>query len=92
MSICIQLDQSSFECLRDKAFDALQQVFKHREKDDTSGYVNLTVDKLMPLNIDPIQVFCSKEEGQELLGIAQTHCTGAVHAIKEALKLGDNAI
>ena len=93
MRLCIPVDQSSFDCLSKFSPDALQQVFKVREKDDQSGYVELSPDGLgTPLTAKLMQVFCSKEEAQQLLAIAQAHCTAAVASIKEALTLADKAI
>jgi hypothetical protein len=92
-SCCIQLDQSSFDCLAKFSSDALQQVFKPRKKDDESGYMELPPDTLgTPLTAKLIQIFCSKEEGQQLLAIAQAHCTAGVFAIKDALNLADKDI
>ena len=93
MNICIPVDQSSFDCLSKFSSHALQQVFKPREKNDESGYVELPPDRLgTPLTAKLMQVFCSKEEGQQLLAIAQAHCTAAVPSINEALRLADKAV
>jgi hypothetical protein len=93
MSLCIPVDQSSFDCLSKFSPDALQEVFKPRGKENESGYVELPPDSLgTPLAAKLMQVFCSKEEGEQLLAIAQAHCTAAVASIKEALSLADKAI
>lgn len=88
MSISIQLDKSSFDCLSTSipAVSPLRQLFQPRKKDDESGYVDVVHARTgMPMAATLVQVYCSEDEGQELLGIAQTHCTDAVHSIKEAL-------
>lgn len=46
MSLCIPVDQSSFDCLSKFSPDALQQVFKQRGKENESGYVELPSDSL----------------------------------------------
>jgi len=88
--ICIQLNQSSLDCLRDHASDALPQLFQLRGKE--SGYVELKRDSAGWMPGKQIQLCCANEEAEQLLAIAQKECKGAVPDIKEGLRLGDKDI
>lgn len=88
MKITIGLNQADFDCLRGNVSEdsPLWQVFKPWQKDDESGYMDFkhASPGIMPLTAE-FHIYCSKEEGEQLLAIAKKHCLGAVSAINGGL-------
>jgi hypothetical protein len=66
--------------LLDHASETLPQLFEQRTKDKESGYVSLD---------SQVNIFCTENEANELLVIAERDCTGAVSAIRTGIRIGD---
>jgi hypothetical protein len=87
MKIVIGLNQTDFVCLRDKipTDSSLWQVFKPWQNDDESGYVEFKqTGPGIPLTAE-FQIYCSKEQGEQLLAVAKKHCPSVVPPVNAAL-------
>ena len=77
--IMLELSRASFDCLLEHASEGLPELFKQRAKDNESGCVSLGAQ---------VNIFCTEDQAQGLLVIAERDCTGAVSAIKTGVRLG----